>query len=141
MQEDEEKKKKKKSRPSLPPQEGRLIFEGRKATQFWVRALGLEAEMEVVREMIAAKPERARGAVPIVAEYEVDERLKFFYIIQADVDTLGIQDGIGIIYWASPERAKEVLDIRNKRAKDLLRQMYDYPGFDEVIPIEAKREK
>jgi hypothetical protein len=90
--------------------------------------------------MIEAKAERAWGAVPIVAEYEVDERLKFIYLIQAEVDALGIQNGVGFLYWTSPEFEKEVFESRDKQADQLLKIMHDR-GFDEVLPIEVKREK
>jgi hypothetical protein len=117
------------------------MFEGRKATHFWVRALDLEREIEAVCKLITAKAERKTGAVPIVAEYQIDERLKCIYLIQAEVDALGIMNGVGFLYWASPEHEKEVLEIRDKQANDLLKIMHGYRGYDEIIPLEVKREK
>ena len=132
--------KKESASPKVPPQRGRLMFEGRKATQFWVRALDLDSEIVAIQELISAKPERKRAAVPIVAEYEVDERLKLIYLIEANVDELGIQDGVGFIYWASPEFEKELFEVRDKQAEDLLKIMQKYPSFHEIIEMERKRE-
>jgi hypothetical protein len=140
MKEEEEKEKEKEKAPPVPPQRGKLIFEGRKATQFWLRAFNLEAEIEAVREMIGAKPERKRAAVPIVAEYTVDERLKFIFLIQAEIDTLGIQGGAGFVYWASPEYEKEAFEIRDEHAEDILQRMETSRKFEEVIELEVKRE-
>lgn len=120
-------------------QRGKILFEGRKATQFWVRTFNLESEIEQVKAMMLQKPERAKAAVPIIAEYDVDE-LKFIFIIQAEVDALGIQNGAGMVYWATPEFQKEALEIRDKHADDLLKTLEESGKFQEIIEMERKRE-
>lgn len=94
----------------------------------------------MVRRLIEDVPERKRAAVPIISEYVVDEKLKFIYIIQAQVDALGLQDGVGIIYWASPEREAEIRKHRDEHAEDIMRHM-QIRGFDEMIEVERKEEK
>ena len=127
-------------KPSMPSQAGSLIFEGRKATQFWLRALDLEEEVKAVQETLAVKPERKRAVVPIAAEYRVDEEFIFIYLIQLYADTLGVQDGLGVICWASPEREAEVRARRDAYTKTVLEKLGSRP-FDEVVEIELKEEK
>jgi hypothetical protein len=125
---------------TLPPQGGKIVFEGRKAAQFWLRTLSLEKEIAAVQAMLAERPERKRGVVPIAAEYLVDEKFKFIYFIQVHVDTLGIQDGIGIVYWASPENEKNAYEVRDDYADDVLKRLGTRP-FDEVLEIDVKKEE
>lgn len=125
----------------MPPGAGRILCEGRKAIQFWVRAFGLEGEVDTVRELLEEKPERKKAMVPIVAEYQVDDRFKFIFVLQTTVDALGIASGVGVIYWASPEHEKEVYERRDKYANDLLRHLASARKFDEMIEIEMKKEE
>ena len=120
-------------------QAGRIIFEGVLATRFWIRALDLEKDIADTRVLILQKSERKWGAVPIVAEYKVDERLSFVYLVVAHVDALGITDGSGVIYYASPERLEEVTKLRDEMAKDVLAGM-ESGRFDEIVSIENKDE-
>ncbi len=119
-------------------QAGRIIFEGVLATRFWIRTLDLEKDSDT-RALILARSERKWGAIPIVAQYKVDERLSFVYLVVAQVDALGIKDGSGAIYYASPERLEEVTKLRDEMAKDVLAGM-ESGRFDEVVPIEEKEE-
>ena len=132
---------KKEGRKSAYRQSGSLIFEGRKATQFWVRTLDLEMEVKAVQALLTTEnPIRKRAIVPIVAEYTVDEKFKFIYVIQAFIDALGVQDGLGLIFYASPEEAEEVYKRRDEQANVLLSKMKDRE-FDEVLQLECKKEE
>jgi hypothetical protein len=124
----------------MPPQSGALVFEGRKATQFWLRTLGLEEELKAVQALLAEKPDRKRAVVPIVAEYKVDDNFSFIYLIQLYADTLGVQDGMGIVFWASPEHEEEVRAKRNTHAEATIKKLGDRP-FDEMVELDFKEEK
>jgi len=121
-------------------QSGSLIIEGRKAAQFWVRALDLETEVKGVQALLTAKPHRKRASVPVVAEYTVDEKFKFIYVLQLFIDALGVQDGLGLIFYASPEHEEEVYKRRDEQANILLSKMKDRE-FDEVLELERKKEE
>lgn len=121
-------------------QSGSLVFEGRKATQFWVRMLDLGTEVKAVQALLAEKPGRNRALVPVVAEYTVDEKFKFVYVIQIFIDTLGIQDGLGLIFYASPEEEDEIYKRRDEQANILLAKMKSRE-FDEVLELDRKKEE
>jgi len=121
-------------------QSGRITFTGKLATQFWVRTLGLEKDVEEARVLMGAKTKRKWGAIPIVAEYQVDENFKWIYTVIAVVDMLGILDGVGVIYFASPDQEKRVLTVRDRHAKNLI-QGYAGGKFDEVVVLGEKKEQ
>jgi hypothetical protein len=123
------------------PQAGNVAFEGREALQFWVRAFQLEGEIETVRKIIEAKPERKRAVVPLIAEYALGERLKFIYLLKIDVDALGIRDGLGLVYWASPEYEERVYKKRDGYADLILKRLAGDRKFDEVLEVETKKEE
>jgi hypothetical protein len=122
-------------------QSGSLAFEGRKAAQFWVRALDLEAEVKAVQALLIEEPRRKKAAVPIVAEYLLDEKFKFIYVIQLFIDALGVQDSIGLIFYASPEHEAEVYKHRDEQADKLLSTLREGREFDEILEIERKKEE
>jgi hypothetical protein len=126
---------------TLPPQSGSIAVEGRKALSFWVRAFQLDEEIESVRKLIEGKPERKRAVVPIIAEYFLSERLKFIFVLKVDVDALGVQDGIGLVYWASPEYEKRAYERRDEFAGEIMKRLTTSRSFDEVIEIEEKKEE
>jgi hypothetical protein len=120
-------------------QAGRIVFEGQLAAKFWIRALDLQENIDFARNLMLERSERKWGSVPIVAEYKVDERLTFVYLILATVDALGIKDGTGMVYFASPERLEEVKKVRDKYANDILDNIRG--GFDEVVTMPDKDER
>jgi hypothetical protein len=122
------------------PQRGKVVFEGHLATQFWIRALGLQDEIGQAQVLLSQEKRRKEAAVPIVAEYEVDSRLTFVYLIVAKVDMLGIQNGTGVIYFASPHYLKEAKRIRDGFADDIMKDL-EKRGFDEIVEIEDKTER
>lgn len=119
-------------------QAGKILFEGQLATRFWIRALDLEKDVQFAQKLMTEKAERKWASVPIVAEYKVDERLTFVYLIVATVDALGVQNGTGMIMYSSPERLEEVKKYRDKFADDILTNIHR--GFDEVVEIPNKSE-
>ena len=120
-------------------QAGKIIFEGQLAVKFWIRALDLQSNVDFARNLMLEKSERKWGSVPIVAEYVVDERLTFVYLIVATIDALGVKDGTGVIYYASPDRLEEVKKVRDGFADDLLKNVER--GFDEVVEMPDKTER
>ena len=126
---------------NFPPQRGYLVFEGRKATQFWLRTFDLLPEIEMVQEKLAEKPEHKEAVVPIIAEYELDEKLKFIFFMQIYVDTLGLTDGIGIVYWASPEHEAAAFKMRDEYVDVVLKRLTASGKLTMAIPMEDKREK
>jgi hypothetical protein len=121
-------------------QRGQIIFEGREATKFWIRALDLEKDIEQVRVTMGERIERKWGSIPIVAEYQVGPNFKWIFIIVANVDILGIKDGTGVLYYASPDCEAEVLKKRDAQADDILSGMEKEGRFDEVIVLPEKKE-
>jgi hypothetical protein len=134
-------KESKESEDTLPPQTGSIAFEGRKGLQFWVRAFQLDDEIESVRKMMEEKLDRKRAVVPIVAEYLLSERLKFIFVLKADIDSLGIMDGIGLVYWASPEFEEDVYKKRDEFATRIMQRLSSDRKFDEVLEIDMKKEE
>jgi hypothetical protein len=120
-------------------QAGKIVFEGQLAVKFWIRALDLQSNVDFARNLMLEKSERKWGSVPIVAEYVVDERLTFVYLIVATIDALGVKDGTGVIYYASPDRLAEVKKVRDGFANDILKDMKR--GFDEVVEMPDKTER
>jgi hypothetical protein len=120
-------------------QAGKITFEGQLAVKFWIRALDLQSNVDFARNLMLEKSERKWGSVPIVAEYVVDERLTFVYLIVATIDALGVKDGTGVIYYASPDRLAEVKKVRDGFANDILKDMKR--GFDEVVEMPDKTER
>src|SRR5882762_2369038 len=119
-------------------QAGRIVFEGQLAVKFWIRALDLQSNVDFARNLMLEKSERKWGSVPIVAEYKVDEHLTFVYLILATVDALGVKDGTGMVYFASPDRLEEVKKVRDEYANDILDNIQG--GFDEVVTMPDKDE-
>jgi hypothetical protein len=101
--------------------------------------LDLQSNVDFARNLMLEKSERKWGSVPIVAEYVVDERLTFVYLIVATIDALGVKDGTGVIYYASPDRLAEVKKVRDGFANDILKDMKR--GFDEVVEMPDKTER
>jgi len=120
-------------------QAGRIVFEGQLAVKFWIRALDLQSNVDFARNLMLEKSERKWGSVPIVAEYKVDEHLTFVYLILATVDALGVKDGTGMVYFASPDRLEEVKKVRDEYANDILDNIQG--GFDEVVTMPDKDER
>jgi hypothetical protein len=120
-------------------QAGRITFEGQLGVKFWIRALDLQENVDFARNLMLEKSERKWGSVPIVAEYVVDERLTFVYLIVATIDALGVKDGTGVIYYASPDRLEEVKKVRDGFADDILKNIQR--GFDEVVEMPDKTER
>jgi hypothetical protein len=123
-------------------QTGRIIFEGVEATKFWLRTFDQQNNIDMALELLAQKPlERARISCPIISEYVVDERLKFVYVILAEVDILGICGGTGMLLYTSPEREREVYQERDALADDVMKSIKEDDKPHEVIVIEEGKEK
>jgi hypothetical protein len=120
-------------------QAGRIVCEGQLQLRFWARALGLEKTVARAQELMSQKPPRKWGMVPIVSEYRVDERLVFLFVLLVDIDGLGIQNGTGVILYASPERENEVRKIRDEMADDILKNI-SKEAWNETVPIDEGRE-
>jgi hypothetical protein len=123
-------------------QAGRIVFEGLEATKFWLRTLDQQKNIDTALELLAAKPkERERIACPIISEYQVDERLKFIFVILADVDAIGLCGGTGLVFYTSPEREREFLEIRDQMADDIMKELKESAKPHEVIVIDEGNEK
>jgi hypothetical protein len=123
-------------------QAGRIVFEGVEATKFWLRSLDQQKNIDSALELLANKPkERELISCPIISEYQVDERLKFIFVILAEVDALGLCDGTGIVFYASPEREHEILTSRDQIADDIMKGLKESGKPHEFIVIEEGKEK
>lgn len=123
-------------------QTGRIIFEGVEATKFWLRTFDQQKTLDMALDLVMAKPrERESISCPIISEYVVDERLKFVYVILAEVDILGICGGTGMILYTSPEREQEVYQERDALADDVVKSIKENDKPHEVIVIEEGKEK
>jgi hypothetical protein len=140
-EESETKEPRSRSQLSFPPQRGYICFEGRKATQFWLRAFDLLSEIEMVQKVLNDNRERKRAVAPIIAEYQIDEKLKFIFFIQTHVDTLGLTDGIGIIYYVSPEHEAEAYRMRDEYVTTVLKKLSKGGPFEMAIEMEDKGEE
>lgn len=80
------------------------------------------------------------AAVPLVMDFEVDPDLRFHVFIVANVDSLGLKDGLGFIWISDRKHDAEAIQERDALADDILADMSKQKHFDEVIEIETKRE-
>jgi hypothetical protein len=122
-------------------QAGRIVFEGLEATKFWLRTLDQQKNIDMALELLAAKKERAKIACPIVSEYVIDERCKFVFVILADVDSLGLCDGSGVLFYTSPEREREIYMMRDEMADDIIKAIKESDKPHEMIVVEEGNEK
>jgi hypothetical protein len=125
----------------MTEQRGKIIVKGLTAAKFWVRALCLTADIEMAKAMIDDKVKRERkwGMVPVVAEYELSADFKFVYVLVLEVDQLGLRDGFGAVYFASPKHLAEVTKARNSLAEPILEGL-ETGRFDEVVELPMKKE-
>jgi hypothetical protein len=126
-------------KPNIP-QIGQIVFEGEFAVKFWVRALDLEHEMERARRIMDQKAGAKWGSVPIIAEYELDPRLKFVYLILADFDHLGINGGTGIVYFTDPTHLEEVTQLRDGFAEEVMKSLKEGKVHQEMVVMDDKDE-
>jgi hypothetical protein len=117
-----------------------ISFESKEGAQFWIRAFQLEADVQEVTQTVLEK-KVARATVPIIAEYQIGSDLKAIYLISLRIDSLGLVDGIGVIYFASPENEKDAYRERDRLAKDLLEEMRASNKLQEVRVIPEGKEK
>jgi hypothetical protein len=115
-------------------QAGRIVCEGQLQLRFWTRALGLEKTVTRAQELMSQKPQRKWGAVPIVSEHRVDERLVFVFVLLVDIDGLGIKGGTGVIFYTSPEREREIYKVRDDLADDIIKSISE-GGCDEIVEL------
>jgi hypothetical protein len=99
---------------------GRILCSGEKAVRFWLRVVEMEKEIEEaseqVREGLKDKGSDAKGNIPLISEYKVDDDFMLIYIILITLDTLGIEGGQVVVYYTDPEHREEVLKLRNELA-------------------------
>lgn len=114
-------------------------IQGRKETQFWVRAFQLEKEIDRVTAIMNAKPERKLGFCPMIYEYTADKTF-FVCLIGAQIDALGITDGMGFIWITRGEKHKlEALKERDGFANEMFSAAEGRP-YDEVVEIDSGKE-
>jgi hypothetical protein len=117
---------------------GRIVVEGKESAQFWIRAFQLEQHVKDIQQMILNDKEKqsAKAAVPIIAEYECGPDFKWIYLISLRVDMFGLIDGVGVVYFTSPENFQKAYEARDKlaekhlkdlRASEKLREMWVIP--------------
>jgi hypothetical protein len=112
---------------------------GRKETQFWVRAFQLEKEIEKVLAIMNEDVRRKTGFCPMIYDYQAGEKF-FCMLIGATLDSLGVIEGMGLIWITSGEEHKQAaLKERDKFAKDLFKEA-EQKSFDEVLEIDSGRE-
>jgi hypothetical protein len=122
-------------------QDGRINFEGKESAQFWIRAFQLEEEVKNIQQMIIAENQMAKALVPIIAEYECGPDFKWIYVISLQIDMLGLIDGLGIVYYASPENYSKAYEARDKFADDVLESLRKSEKLREMRVIPEGKEK
>lgn len=116
------------------------MIHGKDQCRFWARALKFDEELELVQKMMLAPGPRKFAAVPIIAQYEVEPDYHFYYCIVLKVDSLGIQNGEGVIWIADRACEKKVCEDRDKLAGQWLEHMHKERKFDEVLDMPTKKE-
>jgi hypothetical protein len=92
--------------------------------RFWLRVFQLEPYVNAAQADIQARPEVAKASVPIVAEY-VAGRLYFYYAIVLFIDSLGLSNGIGIIYFADEEHRAAANEKRDNFADHIMKSIQE----------------
>src|SRR5215471_16224983 len=105
----------------FPQIRGHFPFEGAQSTKFWLRVFQMEGAVAFVQSKINEKPERRMASVPIVNDFVVDpEKLILLYVMHLKVDALGLQDGIGMIFYTDKKNLNEVRERRDQLADDMM---------------------
>jgi hypothetical protein len=108
--------------------------------QFWIRVFKLEDEIERVRKMMDNAGPRKWAAVPVVSEYGVDDDLRFIYFLNFSIDALGANHCVGFVFVTDKENEAEIVEARDKIATHVLSDIEKRRHFDEIAPIERKKE-
>lgn len=112
----------------LPPVRGQITFEGLAATNFFIRMFQLEEYVAFAQAKVNEKPDNIRASVPIISEHVVDEeRLVFYFAIALEVDALGIQSGIGSVFYSDRENRELVIAQRDKLADAMMDMLAKNP--------------
>ena len=131
---------------------GQLITEGPQQARFWVRTFGLQEQMDYVQAKIQEKPERKKASVPAIGHYIADENLTWIYALHFSVDELGVQDVIGMVWYAAEKYKAEAFRRRDQLADQMMVVMeekrkteggesLESPFDVEIKPIEPKKER
>lgn len=119
----------------------RFSFEGLEATRFWLRAFNLQRSVEEAVSMFKQAPaHHDRISFPIVAEYQIEGWGTFAYVILAEADRIGLNGGIGSVYFASPERLEEVMKARDELADHILQSVHERVEVGGMIILEPGKE-
>lgn len=118
----------------------KLGVKGKDQCRFWIRALKLEDEVEMVRKMIDIPGPRKWAASPVITEFTVDEDFKFYIFIVLKIDSLGIMDGQGDVYITDKAHEEETRARRDRLADEIMAQLEKDKRFDEILKVEDKSE-
>jgi hypothetical protein len=125
---------------NFEPQRGRVIAEGKEAMFFWVRAFQLEEDIRRVHRELLNEAPKTIANITISSEHRVNPGLIFIYMIAPLVDMIGICDGTGVIYYASPEFEYEAYKERDKFTELSVREAREQGKLKEIREIMPHKE-
>lgn len=109
--------------------------------RFWIRVFELEEEIAHVQARLnEPKPPGEIASVPIVAEYSIDNSLKFYYVLMFKVDRLGANDVIGMIYFGDEPEWETLNRHRDEFAETVLETVAEKRPWSEVSVIESRKQ-
>jgi hypothetical protein len=124
---------------------GLIRFNSLDAAKFFLRAFNLESELELALEKFKLTPKsHDRIAFPIISEYDVDKDLKFVFVLFIMIDPIGLSDGTGVVYFASPDDPDGLAEItkhRDELADRLIEQLREGGKTRGMVVMETGKER
>lgn len=118
----------------------RIPLIGKLEVQFWIRAFGLQSDIDSIIATLNEKAERKQAFCPIIYEYEAGS-MKYHALLGVRVDPLGLIDGQGFIWISAGKEHHELAEKeRDEFADEMTKTFEKHGGFDEVKVLETKRE-
>jgi hypothetical protein len=110
--------------------------------RFWIRVFELEPELQYVQAQLNQdQPPGDVASVPVVAEYTVDENLKFFYMFIFRVDRLGPSDFMGVIFFGDKAHWETLAKDRDEIADETLKEFAKTHPLAKLKIVESPKQQ
>lgn len=115
-----------------------IWIRGRRAGQFWARALQLEDMVERARaEVVSSRTKPDEHCVmPVLITYEQDEEFTWFCAFALFVDAVGIINAQGVVFFADKANAEETHEQAQKAGAEILKGLQKHAiEIRETVPF------
>lgn len=115
-----------------------IWIRGRRAGQFWVRALQLEDMVERARaEVVSSRTKPDEHCVmPVLIKYEQDEEFTWFCAFALFVDAVGVIDAHGVVLFSDRAHAAETHEEAKRAGAEILKGLQKHKiEIRETVPF------